>query len=97
MMFPGMVMWNVWKERNNQIFWDRKHNEEEVWRILVKNLLKTIRNMQWEEKDKEFSEYEARITDGWGLGRSGLDGPRRRDKFADHQFQIPFLPHYITH
>ena len=38
--------------------------------------------MQREEKDKEFLEYEARIANGWGLGRSDLDGPRWRDKIC---------------
>ena len=55
MMFPtGTVIWSAWKEINNRIFRYRKFNEEEVWGKLVKNILETVRSIQWGEKYKEF-------------------------------------------
>ena len=64
---------------------------------MVKNLLETVRSMQWGEKDKDFSEEEAQIVVGWGMPEEAtwmvLD---RETKFADHLVRIPGLLHHYS-
>ena len=37
-MFRGIILWVIWKERNNRIFQDMKSIEEEVWKRLTCNI-----------------------------------------------------------
>ena len=58
-IFPWMLLWAMWKERNSHIFRDKKSNEEEVWKRIVHNLQEMVRNKQQGESDKDFTEVEA--------------------------------------
>ena len=69
MMFLGMFLWNLWKERKNRIFRDKKNSKEEFWKRLVNNLQETIRSKQWGDRDKDLIEAEARIAAKWGIDR----------------------------
>ena len=76
MMFPGMLLCNMWKERNNHIFKNEKHGEEKVWQKLVNNLQEKFRGKKWGEREKEFTEVEARIVEGWEIGKEDLEGQK---------------------
>lgn len=37
-IIPGIVMWNIWKERNRRVFKDQTMDLEQVWTIIKQNL-----------------------------------------------------------
>ena len=49
-MFPGMLMWEIWKERNDQIFKGQKTQPQVVWNQIVKYTHETIKITHWHEK-----------------------------------------------
>eukprot|EP00253_Pinus_taeda_P031749 PITA_31749 len=48
---PGIVMWNIWKERNRRIFRDQKIPVEEVWEIILNNIQETLSIKHWAAED----------------------------------------------
>eukprot|EP00253_Pinus_taeda_P015442 PITA_15442 len=48
---PGIVMWNIWKERNRRIFRDQTLLMEEVWKIIHNNIQETLSTKHWASKD----------------------------------------------
>jgi len=79
-MFPGMLMWHTWKERNNRIFRGVTLDWTKVWSKMVLNVKETVRSRQWDEDACRFSAEEKRIAAGWEIVDSDLSGLRYRPK-----------------
>lgn len=43
-MFPGIILWHIWKERNNRIFRGISLESMKVWRKIVINVQETVRS-----------------------------------------------------
>jgi len=84
-MFLEMVLWNIWKERNNRIFREDKLKSVEVWQKVVGNMQETIRSRQWDDMARKLSETERRISAGWGLSEADLLGLRSKNKVCHPQ------------
>jgi hypothetical protein len=41
-IFPRILMWNVWKERNRRIFKDKFLTRNQVWEIINRNVKESI-------------------------------------------------------
>ena len=69
-----MVLWCILEEGNGRIFRDRRRNVYEVWTILQKNFLSSIRSSQWDEEDKIIPKEECHDAENWGIDKAQLDG-----------------------
>ena len=75
-----MIMWCIWKERNGRIFRDNRSSPDEVWKWVRKNLLSSIKSMQWHDEDKLMPTDEIHVEEFWGLDKPQLDGLRIRNR-----------------
>ena len=76
---PGMIMWCIWKERNSQIFWDKRSSPDQVWKMVRENILSSIKIMQWHDEDNLIPVNKIQVSEFWGLDKSLLEGLRRSD------------------
>jgi len=92
-MFPGMLLWHIWKERNSRIFRGEAVEWQKVWSKLVLNIKETVRSRQWDEGARRFTAEEKRIVAGWELEESDLANIRFRPKvchpISPNQWQAP--------
>ena len=58
-----MIIWVIWKERNNRIFRGQGQSQEESWKIITTNLMETVYSMQWSDEDRDFIGMEKRIAE----------------------------------
>eukprot|EP00253_Pinus_taeda_P017843 PITA_17843 len=64
---PGIIVWNLWKERNRRIFKNQKMPTEEVWNRVHSNLRETMLLKHWTEEDLPKKDNEKNILDNWKL------------------------------
>lgn len=67
-LIPGMVLWNIWKERNNRIFKNKCAPIEIIWSRLHENLKETIQLKAWAIEDLPTADAEKNILNNWQLG-----------------------------
>jgi len=48
---PGILMWNIWKEWNRQIFKDQAIQMEQVWKIMHNKIQETLSTKCWSQED----------------------------------------------
>ena len=66
-IFSRFVVWEIWKERNNQIFEGRTCRPKETW-ILIQNHTKEILGLkQWGSKDLQAGPEETTILRKWEI------------------------------
>eukprot|EP00253_Pinus_taeda_P031183 PITA_31183 len=64
---PGIVMWNIWKERNWRIFRDHTLPMEEVWKIILNNIQETLSIKHWASEDFPTNQQEQSIWSNWQI------------------------------
>eukprot|EP00253_Pinus_taeda_P025774 PITA_25774 len=64
-IIPGIVMWNIWKERNRRVFKDQTMDLEQVWTIIKQNLQETLSIKGWSQEDFPSSNQEQEIWNNW--------------------------------
>eukprot|EP00253_Pinus_taeda_P007997 PITA_07997 len=50
-LIPGLLMWNIWKERNRRIFKNQYQTVDQIWIILLRNLKESLSIHNWVAKD----------------------------------------------
>eukprot|EP00253_Pinus_taeda_P011019 PITA_11019 len=60
-LIPGLLMWNIWKERNRQIFKDQEMSLEQLWTGLLNNLKETLAVKVWSKEDYPSNPQEQAI------------------------------------
>lgn len=66
-LIPGLLMWNIWKERNRQIFKDQEMSLDQVWTGLLNNLKETLAVKIWAKEDYPSNPWEQAIWDNWQI------------------------------
>jgi len=66
-IIPGIVMWNLWKERNRRIFKNQSMDEQQVWQIIYKNVQETLSLQRWSQEDFPSNNKEQAIWNNWQL------------------------------
>eukprot|EP00253_Pinus_taeda_P029767 PITA_29767 len=62
---PGLLMWNIWKERNRRIFKDQSMTLEHIWKGLHHNIQETLSLKCWSQEDLASSPQEQAIWNNW--------------------------------
>eukprot|EP00253_Pinus_taeda_P019391 PITA_19391 len=66
-IIPGIVMWNIWKERNRRIFKTQAMDLEQVWIIIHKNIQETLSTKCWSQEDFPSNNKEQAIWNNWQI------------------------------
>eukprot|EP00253_Pinus_taeda_P006734 PITA_06734 len=66
-IIPGIVLWNIWKERNRRIFKSQNSHIEEVWSRVQGNLRETMLLKSWAKEELHTTDKEKNILDNWKL------------------------------
>lgn len=66
-LFPGFVMWTLWKERNAHIFRNCQISSATLWDSMVRNLKDTLRISSWSAQDLQAPATETQILENWGI------------------------------
>lgn len=97
-MFPGLILWHTWKERNNRIFRGITSEWTKVWSKIVSNVQETLRSRQWDKGARRFSVDDKRIAAGWDLAETYLLGIRFMPKICHPRspcrWQLPLQNSY---
>lgn len=49
--YPGFVVWEIWKEQNSRIFYRKRRQPKEAWRVIVAHITKSLGLKQWGSSD----------------------------------------------
>jgi len=49
----GLVLWNIWKERNNLIFKEERREKVDKWNQITQNIRETILAEKWFKEDSK--------------------------------------------
>eukprot|EP00253_Pinus_taeda_P004733 PITA_04733 len=63
----GILMWNIWKERNRRIFKNQAMQLEQVWKIMHKNIQETLSTKCWSQEDFPSTTQEQAIWNNWQI------------------------------
>eukprot|EP00253_Pinus_taeda_P029276 PITA_29276 len=66
-IIPGIVMWNLWKERNRRIFKNQSMDGQQVWKIINKNVQETLSIKCWSQEDFPSNNKEQVIWNNWQI------------------------------
>eukprot|EP00253_Pinus_taeda_P031502 PITA_31502 len=66
-IIPGIVIWNIWKERNRRIFKNQSSTTEEIWIRMHSNLKETMHLKSWTKEDLPTKDREQNILNNWKL------------------------------
>ena len=66
-LYPGFVVWEIWKTRNLKIFENKKHWVDEIWVDLTTHLKETLTLTAWSKEDLEANTTENKILHEWGI------------------------------
>lgn len=66
-LIPGLLMWNIWKERNRRIFKDQTMPLEKIWNKFHQNIMETLSIRQWHSEDLPTLPQEKSIWANWRL------------------------------
>lgn len=64
---PGILMWNIWKERNRRIFKDQAQKMEKVWKIIHSDIQETLSTKCWTQEDFPSLPQEQAIWNNWQI------------------------------
>eukprot|EP00253_Pinus_taeda_P028233 PITA_28233 len=91
-ILPGIVLWNIWKERNQRIFKSKHSNSEEIWRKIQQNIQETMALHTWTKDDFPTMDNERNILENWQV-QLPLDSLNNQTTIAqnrdDCQWQAP--------
>lgn len=66
-LIPGLLMWNIWKERNSRIFKNQSLPLVQIWTKIHQNLVETLSIREWHAEDFPITPQEKTIWDNWGI------------------------------
>lgn len=66
-IIPGILLWNIWKERNRRIFKNLSSNKEDIWNRVHANIQETMLLKTWTQQDLPTEDNEKNILNNWGL------------------------------
>ena len=66
-LIPGLLMWNIWKERNRRVFKDQSMSIEQLWTMLCQNIKESLSIKTWSPEDFPSTSQEKFIWDNWNL------------------------------
>jgi hypothetical protein len=67
-LLPGFIVWNTWKERNNQVFERKTQPPQEIWKRIQAQIIETLGLTIWSPVHLKASLVEAHILTKWGIG-----------------------------
>eukprot|EP00253_Pinus_taeda_P009912 PITA_09912 len=62
-LIPGLLMWNIWKERNRRLFKNQSQTLEHIWIILHRNIKESLSIHDWVAEDFATDHKEKSIWD----------------------------------
>ena len=68
-LYPGFMVWEIWKTRNLKIFENRNRRVEELWATLDAHIKETITLSSWSSEDLEANAKEKLILEEWGINQ----------------------------
>jgi hypothetical protein len=71
-LLPGLILWQLWKERNKRIFHSKGSPPELIWHNVVTHIKETIRSRSWRESDRVCPNEELSILQSWQLNLNDL-------------------------
>eukprot|EP00253_Pinus_taeda_P020669 PITA_20669 len=74
-ILPGIVMWNLWKERNRRIFKNQSMDEQQVWKIINQNIQETLSIKCWSQEDFPSNDKEQAIWHNWQINLQSPNSP----------------------
>eukprot|EP00253_Pinus_taeda_P033170 PITA_33170 len=66
-LIPGLLMWNIWKERNRRLFKNQTQTLEQIWTILHRNIKESLSIHDWSSEDFPTYHKEKSIWDNWKI------------------------------
>ena len=69
-MFPGFLLWEVWKEINRRNFQVKRSNVQTILSSVVAHIQETFKVTKWDEKDWDMGDQEVRIIVESGLNKA---------------------------
>ena len=66
-MFPGMLLWHTWKERNNRIFKDKSSSVQSIIDKILNQLKETIISLRKQPLEKPMGQWDVQIIELLGL------------------------------
>ena len=85
----GFVVWNIWKEHNNQIFEGKRQPPREIWAQIKLQITETLGLHLWSPSDLKASPTEARILECWGIGSiPAYIRPNRINKSPSNSLEV---------
>ena len=66
-LIPGLLMWNIWKERNRRILKNQYQTVDQIWIILLRNLKESLSIHNWVAEDLPSEPTEKSIWDNWQI------------------------------
>jgi len=64
-LIPGLLMWNIWKERNRRIFKDQMMPLDQIWNKFHQNIMETLSITAWHTEDLPTTPLEKAIWGNW--------------------------------
>lgn len=66
-LFPGILVWELWKERNGRIFDGKSRPLDKVWLNIEKHLKETLSLTPWTAEDFKAEAQERLTLNEWGI------------------------------
>jgi hypothetical protein len=66
-LFPGFIVWQLWKERNMRIFHSQASTPSNIWSKIFENIQETICAQLWTQEDFPIEPHESLILSSWKL------------------------------
>jgi hypothetical protein len=75
-LFPGFLLWNLWKARNKRIFQNQHPPLDQLWQGILNNICETITMVPWQEEDWLATSNEREILVNWNICQGKLPPPQ---------------------
>jgi len=86
-LFLGLILWNIWKERNRRIFKLESLPLSKVWTMINSNLLESVHLHPWSQEGLKCPPSEKLILQSWGFSLSNKSfhskSPHPKDYIPD--------------
>eukprot|EP00253_Pinus_taeda_P002816 PITA_02816 len=77
-LIPGLLMWNLWKERNIRLFKGQHQTLEQIWTILLNNIKESLSIHTWAAEEFPTKPQEKSIWDNWQISLSPSPNASKR-------------------
>ena len=66
-LFPRVVVWEVWNERNRQFFEEKNRTMEAILQLVEIHLKETLILTQWKSEVIKENNAERKLLNNWGI------------------------------